>query len=65
MTEVASLKIELDKLAIDEFEYLEWFRINADFGPAHSDVIAIMDAHFEEETGRPVPIVWREEEDDE
>jgi hypothetical protein len=34
-----------------ELEYLTWFRINADFGPADSDVKLYLDQRFMEETG--------------
>jgi len=44
-----------------ELKYLEWFRQNADFGPAHEDVISIMNEDFTEETGKQVPINWRSE----
>jgi len=44
-------------------EYLEWFRINADFGPADSDVKAYMDKAFEKETGMLVPKVWWREDE--
>ena len=47
-----------------ELEYLEWFRCNADFGPAHEDVIQILDEEFEEETGKLVPKGWRQADDD-
>ncbi len=41
-----------------ELEYLRWFRINADFGPADGDVKYIMNQNFEEETGKRVPKGW-------
>lgn len=44
-----------------ELEYLKWFRINCDFGPAHGDVIYELDRLFEEETGKLVPKNWKEE----
>ena len=44
-----------------EFHYLEWFKINADFGPADSDVHMIMDENYTQETGKPVPEKWRTE----
>jgi hypothetical protein len=39
-------------------EYLEWFRRNADFGPAHSDVVDSMKERFMEETGKNLPEGW-------
>lgn len=41
-----------------EFEYLKWFRCNADFGPADSDVKLLMNEQFERETGKRVPEGW-------
>ena len=38
-----------------ELEYLKWFYNNCDFGPAHEDVIDIMNEDFEKETGKSVP----------
>lgn len=46
----------------EEYDYLRWFRINADFGPAHGDVIAEMDEAYEA-TGRSVPDCWKNDED--
>lgn len=39
----------------DEFEYLKWFFINCDFGPAHEDVMFIMNNQFKKETGLDLP----------
>lgn len=36
-------------------EWLEWFYENADFGPAHEDVIFGMVEAFEAETGKKIP----------
>lgn len=47
----------------DELEYLSWFRCNADFGPAHGDVVGYMDQIFESETGKRVPTGWRNDEE--
>lgn len=44
-----------------ELEYLEWFRLNADFGPGEGDVIYCMHENFEKETGKKVPKNWRDE----
>lgn len=45
-----------------EFEWLKWFYINADFGPAHEDVVDILKEAFEKETGKLVPEGYRSEE---
>lgn len=45
-----------------ELEYLKWFAIYADFGPAHGDVIHYMQQDFEQQTGKRVPANWRSEE---
>lgn len=44
-----------------EFEYLTWFKQNADFGPADSDVHSGMDADYLYQTGKEVPKNWRQE----
>lgn len=41
-----------------ELEYLKWFRQNADFGPADSDVKEIMDENFMRETQKNLPEGW-------
>lgn len=41
-----------------ELEYLTWFRINADFGPADSDVKNMMDQQFMKETNKNLPEGW-------
>jgi hypothetical protein len=41
-----------------ELEYLKWFRIYADFGPADSDIQDIMDKRFMRETGKLLPKGW-------
>ena len=45
-----------------ELEYLKWFRLNADFGPADGDVKDIMDQQFQKETGKRLPEGWEREE---
>lgn len=45
----------------DELEYLRWFKINTDFGPADGDVQMMMDEEYERETGKPVPVGWKYE----
>jgi hypothetical protein len=44
-----------------ELVYLKWFKLNADFGPADSDVHSIMNENYTEETGNPVPAGWETE----
>lgn len=41
-----------------ELEYLKWFRIESDFGPADSDVKDLMNHQFIEETGKNIPEGW-------
>lgn len=41
-----------------ELEYLTWFRQNADFGPADSDVKENLNRNFMEETGKNLPDGW-------
>ena len=41
-----------------ELEYLKWFRINADFGPAEGDVIDGMNEAFMEQTEKNLPKGW-------
>lgn len=41
-----------------ELEYLTWFRHNADFGPADSDVKDYMAEAFMEDTGKNLPEGW-------
>lgn len=38
-----------------ELEYLQWFYANADFGPAHGDVMIGLQEEFTEKTGKAVP----------
>jgi hypothetical protein len=40
-----------------EYHYLLWFAENADFGPAHSDVIDRMDRRYRAEFGS-LPTGW-------
>lgn len=39
----------------DELEYLQFFHSECDFGPAHEDVVYLINQAFTEETGKPVP----------
>jgi hypothetical protein len=48
-----------------ELEYLAWFRHNADFGPAHSDVVQRMDEAFMDNTGANLPEGWNVAQDGE
>lgn len=41
-------------------EFLEWFFANADFGPAHEDVVNILMSQFESETNKAVPEEYAE-----
>lgn len=43
-----------------ELQWLQWFYSNADFGPAHGDVMQHWIQCFEEETGKRVPTGYRE-----
>jgi hypothetical protein len=43
-----------------ELEYLKWFFINTDFGPAHEDVVDCMEGAFTKETGKEVPTAWKQ-----
>ena len=47
-----------------ELEYLKWFYLDCDFGPAHSDVIYYMKEQFKEETGKELPDGYEEDEDE-
>ena len=48
-----------------ELEYLTWFRQQADFGPAHGDVVTIMNQQFMRKTGKNLPEGWNVAEDGE
>lgn len=48
-----------------ELEYLKWFRLNADFGPADSDVVEAMHERFMDETGKNLPSGWNYAQDGE
>ena len=49
------------KLISNELNYLRWFKVNADFGPADGDVHMMMEKDYEKETGKKVPEDWRYE----
>jgi len=38
-----------------ELEYLKFFYLNADFGPAHGDAVYYMNEAFKKETGKELP----------
>lgn len=42
-----------DKLTT--LEYLEWFYEKCDFGPAHEDVVMIINEEIKEESGKELP----------
>jgi hypothetical protein len=46
----------------NELDFLRWFYINCDFGPADEDVRAILIDEYKKETGRDMPsgYDWRE-----
>ena len=48
-----------------ELEYLKWFRINVDFGPADSDVKQYYNEAFMKQTGKNLPEGWNIDEDGE
>ena len=39
----------------DVFEYLHWFFVNADFGPAHEDIMNFYQEQYVKDTGKQVP----------
>ncbi len=45
-----------------ELEWLKWFYMNADFGPADGDVQHHMRQQFTQETGKTLPPGYAEEE---
>lgn len=49
------------KKQANELEYLRWFYDNADFGPAHGDVMLMLQKSFESETGLEVPSNYKYE----
>ena len=38
-----------------ELEYLQWFYRECDFGPAHEDVVNMMNTEFTRDTGKTLP----------
>jgi len=55
----------MSKERATELEYLTWFRNNADFGPADSDVKELYNESFMKETGKNLPKGWNVAEDGE
>lgn len=47
-----------------ELHYLEWFHAEADFGPAHEDVMLSMQRRYRQTTGRDVPKGYSYEDDE-
>lgn len=45
-----------------ELEFLRWFYCNADFGPAHSDVMDLLHAEYVRMTGEDVPEEYKLED---
>jgi len=56
---------EIPRQRATELEYLKWFRINADLGPAEGDVIDDMNERFMSETGKNLPKGWNYAQDGE
>lgn len=48
-----------DKEFATELEFLKWYYQQADFGPAHEDVLIGLKELFEERTGKLVPKGYR------
>ena len=38
-----------------ELEWLKYFYNEADFGPAHEDVVSLIEDYFKQETGKELP----------
>jgi hypothetical protein len=43
-----------------ELEYLRYFRETCDFGPAHDDVIEIINDNFRKTTRKDIPEEWED-----
>lgn len=52
---------EQEKPEATELEWLRYFHSWADFGPAHGDVMMILQESFEKETGKKVPLSYKYE----
>jgi hypothetical protein len=44
-----------------ELEYLKYFYQNADFGPAHGDVVFNINEYFKKDTGKELPAGYETE----
>jgi hypothetical protein len=51
-------KDNLEKERATELEYLTWFHLNVDFGPASEDVEDQMKRDFIRKTGKNIPKGW-------
>lgn len=53
------LKVSIDQEEFKQFReelaFLQWFYCECDFGPAHSDVVCMMNTQYKKETGNDVP----------
>ena len=58
--ELAQANAEIERLR-SEIAYLAYFHREADFGPAHTDVVMAIQARYAEAFGVPVPEYWRYE----
>ena len=45
----------------EELEYLRWFYQHTDFGPAHEDVVSIMNERYVKLTGNKIPEGYEDE----
>lgn len=55
---------EMVSITKQEYDYLKWFRCEADFGPAHGDVIYFMHRDYKA-AGGVLPEGWFDEENEE
>ncbi len=46
---------------LTELEYLQWFYNEADFGPAHEDVVGSINDYIEKQTGKSVPSNYKDD----
>lgn len=51
----------MPKSVATPLEYLKWFYMNAEFGPAHGDVMYGLNDAFEAETGKKIPPEYKYE----
>ena len=64
---VRGVKLKEDRMTerATELEYLKWFVIHCDLGPAHGDVMDSMNRDFMRMTGMNLPVGWNLEQDGE